>query len=375
MLIQCTKKLIDQLKINPAKGVEEKPLFSWHANLITINRRKVVVLVNDKNRYSIVLYGLKAKEFKFFDEHIIAAIRKTLQQECIKEEIIEEFLGSTSQVIYTKTMNRSMVAKMNDSCRIVHFYLDLLDERSIYQPELSQKVNRYMVGDGQGGYIYPNEEMYQELSTLLGKKIFRCKAVVIKVTLELEDYNIWRKLIVPLNISFSKLHQILQTSFNWRDYHLHDFYIYDRNVDKEAFLDYSPHYDVNIKPIINLVSSEEDLAFMDQYNYDMKLEKGVKLSEYLPSKIKYVYDYGDNWQHSIEVEEIIDDYDKNYPLCLDGKGNTPPEDVGGEGGFDNFLEVIADKNHPEHEFMLAWGIEQGYQDFDIEDINKSLKRR
>ena len=375
MLIQCTKKLLDQLKIKPAIGVEEEPLFSWHANLITINRRKVVVIVNDKNRYSIVLFGLKAKEFKDFDEYIIEAIKRTLQQECIKEDIIEEFISSSREVTYTKTKDRSMVAKMNDSCKVVHFYLDLLDESSIYQPELSQRLNRYMVRDGQSEYIYPNKEMYQELEILLGKKIFCCTAGIIHVTLELEEYNIWRKLIVPINMSFFKLHQILQTVFSWKDYHLHEFYIYDNEVKKESFIDYSLHYDVNIKPIINLVSSEEDLVYQDQYDYDMKLEKGIKLSEYLPVKIKYVYDYGDNWQHSIEVEEIIDNYDKNYPICLDGQENTPPEDVGGEGGFEDFLEIIPDKNHPEHEFMLEWAKEQGYQDFDIEEINKSLKRR
>ena len=137
MLIQCTKKLLDQLKIQPEMKVEEEPLFSWHANLLTINRRKALVFVNDKNRYSIVLYGLKAKDFKILDKHIISSIRKTFQQECIKEEIIEEFISSASQIRYTKTKNRSMLAKMNDSCKNVHYYLKLLDERSIYQAELT----------------------------------------------------------------------------------------------------------------------------------------------------------------------------------------------------------------------------------------------
>ncbi len=35
----------------------------------------------------------------------------------------------------------------------------------------------------------------------------------------------------------------------------------------------------------------------------------------------------------IRLHEIVDDYDKNHPVCLDWEGEAPPEDVGG-GGMD-----------------------------------------
>ena len=112
MLIQCTKKLLDELKIKPAASIEEQPLFSWHANLITVNRRKTVVLCNDKNRYIVVLHGLKAKDFKHLGELIISAIRETLIDECIKTEIIEQFIDGSPIIAYTKTSNRTMTAKL-----------------------------------------------------------------------------------------------------------------------------------------------------------------------------------------------------------------------------------------------------------------------
>ena len=58
MIINCTKKLCDELKINPQKVEIVDPLFSWHANIIRVNRKKTVVLVNDSNRYTIVLYRI-----------------------------------------------------------------------------------------------------------------------------------------------------------------------------------------------------------------------------------------------------------------------------------------------------------------------------
>jgi len=68
MLICCTKKLLIELKVEPELVEEENSLFSWHTNIIVVNRKKVVVLVNDHNRYAVVLYGLKAKDFKRFNE-------------------------------------------------------------------------------------------------------------------------------------------------------------------------------------------------------------------------------------------------------------------------------------------------------------------
>ncbi|MHB1421404.1 MAG: plasmid pRiA4b ORF-3 family protein [Bacillota bacterium] len=112
-----------------------------------------------------------------------------------------------------------------------------------------------------------------------------------------------------------------------------------------------------------------------EYENDMplKLENGIKLAEYIPARIKYNYDFGDSWQHYIEVEKIIGDYDKNYPICLEGEGNAPPEDVGGEEGYESFLETIADEKHPGYRETVQWGQMQGYKDFDIKTINSMLK--
>ncbi|MHB8126562.1 MAG: plasmid pRiA4b ORF-3 family protein [Desulfitobacteriaceae bacterium] len=98
-----------------------------------------------------------------------------------------------------------------------------------------------------------------------------------------------------------------------------------------------------------MVCSEE--AFEYPNDLEMLKDKEVKLSAYIPkySKIKYIYDFGDDWQHYIEVEKMIEDYPQNYPVCLDWEGNAPPEDVGGDSGYEEFLEAFHDPDHEEHE--------------------------
>lgn len=355
MLIQCTKKLLDQLKIKPSLVETEQPLFSWHANLIIVNHRKTIVLVNDNSRYVIVLYGLKAKDFKNLNEIINNSIRDTLLDEYIKPEIVERYINHLPEIIYTKTKDRSMVAKMNKACDQVYFYGAKLNSNSIGQSAINIRVSASLVGDGGGNYSYPHESLYKALEAFANETIFTCKAVGFKVMLDLEEHYAWRKVIVPLNITFKRLHDILQILFDWKDYHLHKFYIFDGE-----------------KPVANIVSSDD--AFEDPYNLPTKIEIDTKLVEYIPkySRIKYNYDFGDNWQHYIEIEEINDNYTQNYPVCLAGEGNAPPEDVGGSSGYAEFLKAISDPKHPEHVDMLEWGKMQWYRDFNIELVNKRL---
>lgn len=178
----------------------------------------------------------------------------------------------------------------------------------------------------------------------------------LKIILDLQKHDVGRKIIVQIDITFKKLHEILQIVFDWKDRHMHDYYIFDGD-----------------KPVANLVCSEE--AFDFPVNLPMINETDIKLSGYVPkfSRIKYTYDFGDNWEHYIEIEKVIDDYAQNYPVCIAGIGNAPPEDVGGEGGCEEFLEAISDPNHPEYKSMMDWSKSQWYRDFDYELTNRRLK--
>ncbi|SEN88599.1 pRiA4b ORF-3-like protein [Mesobacillus persicus] len=372
MLIQCTKKLLEQLDIKPVSGVEEEPLFSWHTNLIIVNRRKTLVLVNDLTRYVVVLYGVKGKDFKKIDELILEGIRETLREEGIKEEVIEKYLLSSQNVTFAKTKDRTSVARMNRACESLYFYPSDLDATNIFKPRVSRRVSRLMVGDGKNRYIHPNEEMYKNLEGLAGHPIFGSRAVQLKVTLNLEGNSAWRRIVVPLNRTFPHLHDILQFAFDWEDSHLHEFTFYEGG--KPGGHSSSPHQSLGHKPVLTLVCTDE--AFNYPVHHERILEMGVKLSEYLPAyqRLTYTYDLGDDWKHEIEVEKTIEEYDAPHPICLEGEGNTPPEDVGGSGGYEEFLKILADPNHPDYQHMRHWGRMQGYKEFDIEQVNRFLKR-
>lgn len=80
----------------------------------------------------------------------------------------------------------------------------------------------------------------------------------------------------------------------------------------------------------------------------------------------YTYDFGDNWEHEVLLEKIHPfEHGMALPICIKGKRACPPEDIGGAGGYAQFLDAVSDPAHPEHDEMLDWG----GGDFDAEHFN------
>jgi hypothetical protein len=70
---------------------------------------------------------------------------------------------------------------------------------------------------------------------------------------------------------------------------------------------------------------------------------------------KYTYDLGDNWEHEVLFEGVVELPKKTrLPLCLEGERACPPEDCGGEGGYEHLLYVLGDPTHEEHRDMVEW---------------------
>jgi hypothetical protein len=48
----------------------------------------------------------------------------------------------------------------------------------------------------------------------------------------------------------------------------------------------------------------------------------------------YLYDFGDGWEHKVELEKILPrEAGVRYPICLGGERVCPPEDCGGIPGL------------------------------------------
>ena len=83
----------------------------------------------------------------------------------------------------------------------------------------------------------------------------------------------------------------------------------------------------------------------------------ARIKDVLPrvgSRLRFNYDFGDSWSHEVVVEQITTKPQGREPLCFDGEGACPPEDVGGTPGYEEFLAAIRDPSHERHDELRRW---------------------
>lgn len=106
------------------------------------------------------------------------------------------------------------------------------------------------------------------------------------------------------------------------------------------------------------------------YAKDTSIEKYFKTAK----KFNYIYDFGDWWEHSVEILNCIDDYKGDCPVVTKFKQASPPDDCGGIDGYYNFLEQYNDESNPERSSIVEWAESQGYSGtYDLEDINYEME--
>ena len=223
------------------------------------------------------------------------------------------------------------------------------------------------------------------------------KILQLKITLEGISPKIWRRFLVKDNIAFQKLHDVIQIVMGWGNYHLFEFNVGNITItsDEEGYnaaegsfkkLFQSPEF---IKMLEN-TKLRKGSASLDVNKLNKILKKADKnkpknkyklssrLNELLVGEnqeFSYLYDFGDNWEHTLTIEKIPDDKDSPLvPVCLGGERAGPPEDCGSYPGYYELMKIKKNKNHPEHkERIVEWlGEDWDFERFDLDEINKEL---
>jgi hypothetical protein len=183
--------------------------------------------------------------------------------------------------------------------------------------------------------------------------------ITLNVVLDGIAPPIWRRITVDGDMTLRGLHHVIQAAFGWTDAHLHEFVVEEQTY---AMLDNE-----------NVLDSIEEIDRIPQDDRKAKLQRLV----YPGQRFTYRYDFGDDWTHEITVEKIETRPEKmGNAWILDGKRAAPPEDVGGQPGYEEFLNTILQKKHSqEARDYLTWvGGEFDPEAFDRRIANNALLR-
>lgn len=184
---------------------------------------------------------------------------------------------------------------------------------------------------------------------------------VVGVRIELQNVEpkIWRRIQVPTYISFTTLHSIIQTAFDWDGDHLSAFKVRQEYLFVPCDDEFDEHE-----------YSSDDIDLCDF------IDRGIK-------RFEYIYDFGDQWKHLIVLGKprLIDSPMKSAKL-LGGARCAPVEDMSGTYAYDQYLDYIDSRGISDSEHVhdhdddnpLSWLIERRFdpEAFDEMDLQAKL---
>jgi hypothetical protein len=153
----------------------------------------------------------------------------------------------------------------------------------------------------------------------------------LKITLNDVKPAVLRRIEVPFDIRLDRLHLAIQAAIGWTNTHLYE--IRARDVGWGI----------------------PDREWGDGTLDARKARLDNVLEDVGTKTLRYLYDFGDGWEHTIKVKRLIDpEVGVIYPRLIEANGRCPPEDVGGPWGYAELLKAIGDPKHERHAEFREW---------------------
>ncbi|KAH0362296.1 hypothetical protein KCU65_g8100, partial [Aureobasidium melanogenum] len=216
---------------------------------------------------------------------------------------------------------------------------------------------------------------------------------ILKITIpDSRDPQIWRTLVCPDGATFQELHYAIQIAFGWAAAHSYDFVARDPTAEERPVedimaliqrrmaqdngeqRDFGPRQN-----FIRIVNPNDKKMIDSLHSYDRKHsqtpeKKADKVyvgeqfnkKEWKNAEWEYMYDFGDNWGHEIEIigRGNVDDTFK----CTDGNGHGIAEDAGSMPGWEELKNAYRAANPTkEQKEKMTW-FEQKASNFDPEGL-------
>ena len=123
----CTTKVLEQFRLRkdflsePRRG--DAVLGNWYVGLVTIERRKTLIFMNERTLLSFLLFGVKKSNAQALGDLFIAGLTQLLQLEGFSQPGIAQALGGCELVELSRTMNRKALGNLNNLARLYRWHI------------------------------------------------------------------------------------------------------------------------------------------------------------------------------------------------------------------------------------------------------------
>jgi hypothetical protein len=173
----------------------------------------------------------------------------------------------------------------------------------------------------------------------------------LEVQLDGVTPRIWRRFLLRERATFLDLHHAIQAACGWDDCHLFVF----RDAAGNA-----------------LAGVADDGGWGEPEPDAGKVRAADTLRKRW--SVHYEYDFGDGWEHTVEVKEIVSLTERFTRRLLGGARAFPPEDCGGLPGYEDVLAVVAggEARYHDTDVLREWFGSWDPEHFDLERVRQSF---
>jgi len=200
----------------------------------------------------------------------------------------------------------------------------------------------------------------------------------MEITLLGIEPRIWRRFLILPDCTFENLHYAIQASCGWEDSHLYEF------LNGKGVKVSPPQFTMQ-RGLKRIARSEHADAFDEDDN--VPVAGDIELQQYFSEqgdKCFYIYDFGDYWEHLVELKGIVELPEKFVRQLTDGARAFPPEDCGGTFGYEECCEAsktsteelakLNEEEKEELEWRKEWLGDWEPGQFDLQAAKKEFDR-
>lgn len=335
MLLQCTKIMQNKLSKSDihyvnAKGYEND-FHAWHVHMITIARRKVIVLMNNGTRYPVIIYRANDADLRHPEKLFRRAIVEALLEEGFDQAVVEEY--TQEEFVFSSCSQMSNVSKLNALCQDIRtHYVRCFEPSMVCQPRLSVLLSHQAQTYGRRIHM-PWLKMLQQLrlnNDSKKDKLINTVTYQLKVSLDFQNAVVMRRFTIPAHYTFHQLHIAIKVLFQWPTAMNHVFLLDDLSIADGS------------------IAGQEGLK-----------DTQCRLSEYMVNTKSCSYQNA--WKHKIELEGIIEAGHRPYPYLIEREGVRPPLNVRTEKSYLEYLKIINNPKSKRYRKLKAENTGERYE--------------
>lgn len=152
MIINPTKKALPIFSklpkmVDKDAGTQKSldaPFFSWTANYFTVERKKIVILINELTLSPVALVDMNAENKKHLPEFFKEGLRMTMIQSGIDPKYVNRYLIKMGKIQINATSNRSILGVLNDYIFHLKYQIDDIG-LTITNEGLAERLTRSLI--------------------------------------------------------------------------------------------------------------------------------------------------------------------------------------------------------------------------------------